>query len=494
MPPLSSESPFRLPPRTLALMGVLFLAIVFFSEDRQRAEVAPAPARHHPYENPFLGTSRAARRADSLAQPAEEDPPAPEDAPSSSSLLASFASKFARTFEGGSRSDADDDVTVDEATLAELRLTEERAERVDEDVRDDFSEPASPLAARVPSWYDARTRYFLFQQSGGISNQLKILGWALHACRILERTCVVPPIGPHTTFFSTYNKVPLGDCAAAPVMLDVPAMRAAAPVAFLQTTLADFLHAHQDKLGGAWRTVERNRLREKIESPWAASDVASFFADEPAQFLFFSKGTMWRNFNFSEEEMEPVLRSVRFHPTLRGAARVLAERMGRYNALHIRFSDGESNKVRVDWLKPSSTFLYRMRMARFAEYSSALYIATVPSKAGHPYFGKIRAGYNVTFSSALVHSDVVQRALRPFPDAMRTIALGAIEQHVCARAHKFLGTGFSTFSAQIRIMRRYRAIAHDPDALSPSAPRAVRAAEEEFLRQVTPCVLETKPC
>ena len=305
---------------------------------------------------------------------------------------------------------------------------------------------------------------------------------------------MIPPIGPHTTFYYKYNEVPIENVSPAPSILDVPSLRTVSNVAFLETTLTDFARAHQNTLGGTWRVVERSKLREKIEEPWSADDITTSFFDEPAQFLYFSKGTMWRCFNFSREEMEPVMRAVRFHPMLRTTARRVAETLEPFNALHIRFSDGESNKVRVDWLKPSSTFLARMRFAKFHDYSPNLFIATVPSRQTHPYFNKIKAAYNVTFSSAILPHPLVKRALAGFPEPMKVIVLGVIEQHVCARAFKFLGTGFSTFSEHIREMRRWRAIAFDPDALSEDAAPAVRRAEEKFLAMKTPCERETRPC
>jgi hypothetical protein len=406
----------------------------------------------------------------------------------------------------------EDDVTVEQAAFLQMQASpsssskqqqqQQRRQSFNPSEEDGdeptISESTIPILSNKlippPDWYRPNVKYFIYQPSGGLSNQRKILEWALRVCQILERTCIIPPIGPHTTFYYKYNAVPYSDCSPASEFLDVVSLRKITPIVYLTTSLVDFTGAHEGRLGGNWRVVERNRLREKRESPWSTQDISREFSDEPAQFLYFSKGTMWQCFNFTLEEYSEIQQQVRFHPEMRSAARQIAQRLGKYNALHIRFSDGESNKVRIGWLKPSSTFIYRMKMAKFQDYSSNLYIATVPSKISHPYFNKFKSMYNVTFSSSLEDLPVIKNIVARFPPPMKPIALGVIEQHVCTRAKKFLGTGFSTFSEHIREMRRMREIAHDPWALSDEAPEQIKQDEIAFMKENTSCWKETRPC
>ena len=198
---------------------------------------------------------------------------------------------------------------------------------------------------------------------------------------------------------------------------------------------------------------------------------------------------MWQCFNFTSAEIDSIQKHIFFHPSLRTTARELARHItpvedGPYNALHIRFADGESNKVRENWLRPASTFAFRMRMAKFADISRYLYIATVPSKASSPYFKAFKESYNVSFSSALPQRIPVVESFAP---AMRSTVLGILEQLICARAQKFLGTGFSTFSEHIRTLRRFRALVVDPTA-------STSEAEVRFASQVTPCLNDLKVC
>jgi len=113
---------------------------------------------------------------------------------------------------------------------------------------------------------------------------------------------------------------------------------------------------------------------------------------------------MWQCFNFTTEEMNQIQQKLFFHASLRTTARQLAQKVsptGKYNALHIRFADGEANRVRENWLKPSTTFLYRMKMAKFLEISPYLYIATVPSKIDSPYF--VRFCHSLAFVLVLTY-------------------------------------------------------------------------------------------
>jgi hypothetical protein len=318
--------------------------------------------------------------------------------------------------------------------------------------REEEQEEPPAIAARpntdIPQWYDAQTKYLLFQPSGGISNQRKILTWALRACQVLDRTCILPHVAPHTTWYYKYNAVPLSDLASADLVYDVSSITATKIAVLTHATMYSFALGHENKLGGTWKVVERNSLREKRANPWSATDLTRMFGSAGEQFLYMAKGTMWQCFNFTADELDAVQKQVYFHPTLRTTARMLASKVApggaKYNALHIRFADGEANKVRENWLKPSTSFLFRMRMAKFHDISPFLYIATVPSKIQHAYFKVIKEMYNVTFSVNLPTNDLTP-VVDAFPEAMRSTILGIVEQLICVRAQKFLGTGFSTF-------------------------------------------------
>jgi hypothetical protein len=134
-------------------------------------------------------------------------------------------------------------------------------------------EDSSPAEGEIPAWYSADAKYLLFQPSGGISNQRKILEWALRVCEILQRTCILPHVAPHTTWYYKYNEVPLTDLAAADLVYSVEDMPV--PVVTLAgQTMHQFARGHESRLGGAWRVVDRSSLRDKRANPWYAAPAS----------------------------------------------------------------------------------------------------------------------------------------------------------------------------------------------------------------------------
>ena len=162
------------------------------------------------------------------------------------------------------------------------------AETLDDDAQPPpppVAQASAPAAVPVPVWYGATTRYLVFQPSGGISNQRKILSWALRVCAIVHRTCVLPHVAPHTTWYYKYNQVALQDLAPAHAVYDLDLMPV--PVVELaDVTLDAFATAHANKLGGKWHVIERSSLREMRANPWSAQDVERMFGALEEQFLY----------------------------------------------------------------------------------------------------------------------------------------------------------------------------------------------------------------
>ena len=70
-----------------------------------------------------------------------------------------------------------------------------------------------------------RARYLTWQPSGGISNQLRMMEWAIAAATVLNRTLLVPPGGPHTTRFWKHNEVPATDVVPMDEIIDLDQVR-----------------------------------------------------------------------------------------------------------------------------------------------------------------------------------------------------------------------------------------------------------------------------
>ena len=57
------------------------------------------------------------------------------------------------------------------------------------------------------SWRVQGQKYFVFQSSGGLSNQRIMIENALLLGRALNRTVIVPPLAPHSSMWWNYNKI-----------------------------------------------------------------------------------------------------------------------------------------------------------------------------------------------------------------------------------------------------------------------------------------------
>ena len=349
----------------------------------------------------------------------------------------------------------------------------------------------------IEGWYKSGQRYFVYQPSGGISNQRKILEWGVMVAKILNRTLVLPPIAPHTTLYKNYNKLPYDLVAPADKVIDVALLERFVPVVTVRgLTFIDFVSRNENtSVDVSWEVLVRNNLKEKRADRWSSGRVRELYANSKASVLYFKEGTMWQCFDFTTEEMKQVQRITRFHPVLRRTASILASSInnGTYNSLHIRFADGDASKLREGWLKPARTFSYRMQLAKFSTISPYLYIATVPKKRNSAYFAKIKQKYKVLFSSDLPQEPINQ-ALDGFPENLKGSILGVIEQLICARATKFLGTGFSTFSEYIRFVRMDRIIGNDPFIAVTDTSSLLSMNEHRFLSVNSTCTSEVKVC
>lgn len=253
---------------------------------------------------------------------------------------------------------------------------------------------------------------------------------------------------------------------------------------------------------------------EKRNNPWPPEEIKRRDGGE-AVVLFLARGSIWQSFAFPSQEEEKAVRAARLSPEIRRLARLVSESLARpgrgkqrnnnkaasslseypYNAIHIRFMDGDGTDLREGLLRPASSFVWRMR-----KYNDSLplYVATVPSKRGSPYFKPMANKFRLLFGEVLEKDPRVGAFLDAHVRArsMRDTVLGVVEQLVCARAERFVGTGFSTFSEYIRRMRRWRADLVYDETIDRNAPGGEGVFEREmrYVRTVTPCLKPTWAC
>ena len=337
-------------------------------------------------------------------------------------------------------------------------------------------------------WMKPGEKYFVYQSSGGLSNQRIMLEYALIVGRLLNRTVIVPGMGPHTSMWYNFNKIPLEDFMPADELLDADAMRTISRILPIRgVTLKRFIVKNENPK--TWYRIERNKLGEKRANPWSLDYVRNTFGSVKQPVLFFARGTMWECFDFPEEVVNEAQKAVRAHASFRQVAHDVSKRLfpKGFNSLHIRFMDNDGTDLREGLLKPAPSFIYRMR--KF-DKTIPLYIATVPSRRKSAYFTAFKAHFTLVFGDALEADPDVIKALAGITRRMKDTVLGLIEQLVCARGEKFLGTGFSTFSEHIRRMRRWRELVAVNDLIDP----AEIAAEKKFKSVVTPCTNPLFPC
>jgi len=327
-------------------------------------------------------------------------------------------------------------------------------------------------------WFEPGQKYFVYQPSGGLSNQRLILEHALLAAKALGRVLVVPPVAPHTSMFWNYNKVEWSRTVEAFKIFEKSQMERAVPVLGLKNCIhRRFVEFNEKRKSQNWLRVLRDRKSPDIH-PLTTSELQTLYGNSTANVLFFAQTTMWRGFNFTESEMAFARNHVQLNQSFRHVARLATAEMFPagvpFSAVHIRFED-RYTQVISDTVRGPGVFLSRLNRHNASSFSKQLYIATQPSRIYSTYFETFRkAGFELTFSKDVLKSRTVLAFLDQFPknDILVSI-LGLLEQLICARAVVFAGTGFSTFSFYIRVKRNNKLLAFDGNLLSTEVDPAV---------------------
>ena len=315
-------------------------------------------------------------------------------------------------------------------------------------------------------WFERGRKYFVYQPSGGMSNQRIILEHALIIAKRMERVLVVPPLAPHTSMFWNYNKVDWDRTVEAFDVFQRERLEAAVPVVGLSNCiLRRFVEFNEKRAGQSWMRVEREKGAAR-GALWTTTDMRAMFGNVSADVLFFAQTTMWRSFDFSPSELAwahlHVQLAAPFRHVARRATDFLFPAGQPFVAAHIRFEDAHT-QVLTDVLSPAATFVRRLERQGASNATRRLFVATMPSQVGSAYFeGFRKAGFELVFSDRLLEFEPLVRFLDRFPkNDIQTSVLGLVEQLVCARALLFAGTGFSTFSHYIRLKRNFRVLTYD---------------------------------
>ena len=358
--------------------------------------------------------------------------------------------------DGGPVPDAD---ALDEATLAERLAAgsdddDSAAGGDPADDGDDGGEPepepaeayrsAAPRTHAGPyNEYRRGERYLLYSPNGGFNNQREELESAVQMAVVLNRTLYVPMAGKHSQFWRAYDLMRGDSLFPMDRILDFGTLRTyrdARLVALnvsVSTLAARFARDH-----GASSVRKLSGF-----ATWHQADVARLRDDRHA-LLFFRGAGMFHRW-FTTETMVNIKKHVRYAPFLRRLAVDIAREYfgGPYYAVHVRMGDYAPRQFST-----SAVFVRKARSRGWKTRRYGVYVATEPHRNAD-YFRPLVDAFNVTFSS-----DLPRAKLRAFldvfpPGQLRQDMLGLFEQLVCAAAHDFIGTSFSTFSAWIEFMR-----------------------------------------
>lgn len=345
-------------------------------------------------------------------------------------------------------------------------------------------------------------KFFVYQPSGGWNNQRLLMENAMVVCLLLNRTCIAPPASPHSNFFRNYNSIPSTGVVAMSRVINFQRLNQVAPVCTIPRghSFVSFLE-HEIFAKRSVRTIIKDISKYKpgTMTKWAERDIERLFGNVTADVLYFSNQTMWGTMDWrgtvaGRYERKKVQAAMMPANHIKQLARVLAERLGPYHAVHIRRGDkvGESNFLQVS--HPPQW--WAERIAQYAGETSTVYVAT--DEAKRTYFESFARDFGlrpVFFESLPEYDTLVKPYLAHFPQRMSMDILGMVEQVLCTYANKFLGSGYSTFTTYILRLRKNRnTLGADTSFAHPeeSIPIAVRHESSSCnplasLTHVSPC-------
>jgi hypothetical protein len=312
----------------------------------------------------------------------------------------------------------------------------------------------------------AGERYLTYTPSGGWGNQLIELLCATALAMRRNRTVVVPMHARHSSMWTSYLELEQADLVPMDHVLDMRALSELTGARFLPLSipLARWLSeveqgGHVSGGAGAVRarvySIPSSGLRFPKEGrkAWRRVEREVDVDGEKDALILFRGGFYswaWLNYDW--------LSKVRFAPYLQEMAAAAAEVLGGgvYNAVHVRLGDYRHRVKAAD----ATAFVEGAQRTLGFDKSDWLYVAAEESRK-HRFFKPLLTGFDkVAFQEDLVrdprfHRHMVDFLLRTPNSKVRNCVFGLVEQLICARAQRFLGTRVSTWSMTVGGLRRF---------------------------------------
>lgn len=313
-------------------------------------------------------------------------------------------------------------------------------------------------------------KYFVYQPSGGMNNQRIQLEMALTICLIIKRTCVLPHMAQHTNYYFRYNMHPASRTTSMQRIFDMQKVLEIVDVVTLPENLT--LIQWIESVGGlpyisqgtglntdtkdtnGWRVIMRDSRKMISKYIWKDAHIRRFSSDN-SRFLFFANHTMWGTIDLYpwSKYYKLARNAIQFTRPTKLLAIKIANKLGKYNSLHIRRGDKKKEVGFLQVVRDADVYAKRMLPYIDETPSKTLYIST--DEKDLKYLMPIAdRGFNITTAYDLDQNLLNDYILR-FPPQMYRDILGMIEQLICAYSLKFLGSSYSTFTMYILRLRRF---------------------------------------
>lgn len=261
------------------------------------------------------------------------------------------------------------------------------------------------------------------------------------AANAMNRSLILPPIAPHSSMYTGYNRFLATDLVPMDFVLDMESLNRSVRhgVSVHNDTTASLKDKYMPKL--TWKVYR------KPSGWWSFQTIQKRWLNEPADIVFWEKSSMWMCCGTRKQMKEWYSRNIRFSDHIKSLAKILMAPFGKYNAVHVRRGDHVQSDRETADIFYSRHYLSRMNA------SLPIYIAT--DEIDESFFNSWKAKFPQLIFRRNLDQYLLKRTMRLFPEKARLDIAGFIEILICGGAVKWEGSRGSTFSASIAAARVY---------------------------------------
>ncbi|KAH9258403.1 hypothetical protein BASA81_003452 [Batrachochytrium salamandrivorans] len=258
---------------------------------------------------------------------------------------------------------------------------------------------------------------------------------SLILCKLLNRTCIAPPV---------HSAQQAGLLAMSRLVnFDVLTRFVSVQTVPQHVSLQEF----RDKLPVLVKQISLpiNKFGEQ--------EAIKEFGGLLAPMLYFSNLTIgsfdWKGSAQGFHERRLVHSHLMYADHVKHVARKLSEAIGPYHAVHIHQIQTEQTRELAWWLES---------MAQYRDMTEVVYVVNPHGQRSELEPIAARFGFRPLYLADMTEEmgAIVRPYLDHYPESMRGMVSGMIEQLVCGYALMFLGSGSSPFTAYVLRLRKFR--------------------------------------